>query len=207
MISIDASTLRNTLTPRLLPLHEQPQPPALPLPLAAVLVLVDETSPELPILFTVRSTSLEHHPGEIAFPGGHHEARDATLAATALREAQEEVNLPPSNVELLGYLPSSQTRSSNVWLTPTVGMLRSPWKPRLQAEEVTSYFWAPLAKLLTSPHTTTVLHVEKRDRLVHAFTIDDHIIWGVTGNIVADLLRLLGGENPPDPTVPFPIRL
>ncbi len=206
MISLDASTLRNVLVRQLIPLESSPPAPVQPLPLAAVLVLVDETSPALPVLFTVRSSSLEHHPGEISFPGGHQEDRDASLAATALREAEEEVNLPPSHVELLGYLPSRQTRGSNVWLTPAVAMLHTPFSPRLEEEEVTSIFWTPLEKLLTGPHATTLLQVGQQDRLVHAFTVEDHIIWGVTGNIVADLLDLLGGGRPPDPG-PFPITL
>ncbi len=204
---IDSSALRNLLPPHLLPLDAPPSPPLTPLPRAAVLVLVDVTDPGLPLLFTVRSTSLEHHPGEIAFPGGHQDEGDASPADTALREAYEEVHLPKTNVELLGYLPSRQTRGSNVWLTPAVGLLHAPWTIELEPAEVTDVFWTPISTLLDSPHATREFRIEGLERLVHAYTVGEHVIWGVTGNIVADLLDLLGGGRPPDPAAPFPIRL
>ena len=76
---------------------------------AAVLVAVQDWGAGPRLILTKRSSHLIHHPGQIAFPGGKVEAHDANPSAAAMREAQEEIGLMPSQVQVLGALPSHET--------------------------------------------------------------------------------------------------
>ncbi|MEO0630799.1 MAG: CoA pyrophosphatase, partial [Planctomycetota bacterium] len=71
---------------------------------AAILVPFVDTGAGLEVVLTERAAHLKHHPGQVSFPGGAAEPRDADLAATALRETEEEVGIEASRVEVLGYL-------------------------------------------------------------------------------------------------------
>lgn len=87
---------------------------------AAVLILLSEThDPDL--VFTERATGLRKHAGQISFPGGSYEPGDADAPATALRETQEEVGLPPDKVKLLGRLPVTRLPVSSFDVAPVVG--------------------------------------------------------------------------------------
>ena len=84
-------------------------PPGRKLREAAVLVPVIDTGLALEVLLTKRSSALKHHPGQVAFPGGKRDEEDIDLAATARREAWEEVRVPPETVDIIGTLPVSYT--------------------------------------------------------------------------------------------------
>src|SRR5262249_36600278 len=93
---------------------------------AAVLVPLLAVDGEPSLLFTRRASGLPHHQGQVAFPGGRHEpGADADLAATALREAHEEIGLAPADVHLLGALDDIETVSTRFVITPFVGVV--PW--------------------------------------------------------------------------------
>src|SRR5438046_2129120 len=103
---------------------------------AAVLVplLAVDGAPSL--LFTRRSNLMPHHQGQIAFPGGrHHPDADADLAATALREAQEEIGLDPADVHLLGPLDDIETVATRFVITPFVGVAPHPYDFRPSPDE------------------------------------------------------------------------
>ena len=85
---------------------------------AAVLLLFDIRAEGLPLLFIERTAHLRHHAGQIGFPGGGAEATDATIVATAVREAGEEAGVPAEAVEVIGVLPPFLTATSDNWLTP-----------------------------------------------------------------------------------------
>src|SRR5207237_9579706 len=91
---------------------------------AGVLLLFDPSSDRLPLLFTVRSSDLRSHAGQIAFPGGSAEEGDADIITTALREAHEEVGIAPDNVDVVGVLSPLVTAVSDRWITPVVGLQR-----------------------------------------------------------------------------------
>ena len=88
----------------------KPSGPIAGLPQAAVLILLHQTNVDLNVIYCLRSNNLPTHAGEVAFPGGKREEKDATLRDTALREAQEEVNLGLKDVEVLGEISSVQSR-------------------------------------------------------------------------------------------------
>ncbi|HEY1126987.1 MAG TPA: CoA pyrophosphatase, partial [Actinomycetota bacterium] len=121
MVKMEDLVLRSLLAHTL-----DPEPRSQPGPgehLAAVLVpIVEDQDPS--VVFTRRADELPRHAGEISFPGGLSHTVDAALRDTALRETEEELGLSPSEVDVLGALPSVHTFASSILIVPFVGMLR-----------------------------------------------------------------------------------
>jgi 8-oxo-dGTP pyrophosphatase MutT (NUDIX family) len=159
-------------------------------PAAAVLLIVDTTSPDLPILFVVRSDRVSTHQGQIAFPGGRLEEGETPVVG-ALREAHEEVGLPLDKVQVIGTLPAFNTAVSNRWLTPVVALSDQPWQVVSDGFEVADWFWAPLQTVIDAQHYTKTFERSGVAREVHFYQVGEHIVWGVTGAIVAELLQRL----------------
>src|SRR5947208_8248647 len=117
-------------------------PPGKPAPAVLVPLLAVDGAPSL--LFTRRSNLLPHQQGQVAFPGGrHHPDADADLAATALREAQEEIGLDPADVRLLGSLDDIETVATRFVITPFVGVAPHPYDFRPSPDEVDLIFTVP----------------------------------------------------------------
>jgi 8-oxo-dGTP pyrophosphatase MutT (NUDIX family) len=160
---------------------------------AAVLVPLLTVDDEPHLLFTRRSAALRHHQGQIAFPGGRRDAdQDATLEATALREAEEEIGLRPGEVRIVGPLDDIETMSTQFVITPFVGLVARAraWQP--DPGEVDAVFTVPLRRLRTPG-------VERRETWsfqgtpveIDLYDTDGHIIWGATHRITRNLLGLL----------------
>ena len=162
---------------------------------ASVLLLFDPASPQLPLLFMLRSSALRHHPGQIAFPGGGHESGDDDVVSTALREAQEEFGLDPANVDVIGVLPPFVTAISDRWLTPVVGLQRAAWAVRPDPLEVAEWFLIELTVLLEAAHEVRRLERDGVERDVHFYTVGERVIWGVTGAILHELMGRLGRRD------------
>jgi 8-oxo-dGTP pyrophosphatase MutT (NUDIX family) len=121
---------------------------------AAVLVPLVARSDGLQVLLTRRTDHLRDHAGQISFPGGRSEPEDGSPAATALREAHEEVGLVPSRVEVIGQLPTYTTVTRYV-VTPVVGLVDAPFDLHglmLDRGEVAEAFLVPLAFLMNPAH-------------------------------------------------------
>ena len=159
---------------------------------ASVLLLCDPTMPGVPLLFVVRSEELRQHPGQIAFPGGGAETFDDGVVATALREASEELGIPPDHVEVLGVLSSFSTVVSGRWLTPVVGLQRLPIDLRTDGFEVVEWFRIDIADLMVAPHTISEIERNGMRGRVHYYEASGRVIWGVTGAILHELLERLG---------------
>jgi 8-oxo-dGTP pyrophosphatase MutT (NUDIX family) len=158
--------------------------------LASVLVPILE-GPRL--LFTRRTEHLPRHPGEISFPGGMRHGDDADIAATALRETQEELGIEPTAVELLGALPPLHTYVSSILIVPFVGILEP--RPALHPNdgEIAEVLEYGLDELVRAE--TTVRW--RRDGGVYegyAYEMGDHTIWGATAMILHSLLRLVRSD-------------
>ena len=175
------------IRPRLepFPIEEPPEDAAL----AAVLVPVLATGSHLRVVFTKRSDTLSRHAGEISFPGGLADGGE-NPAAAALREAQEELGLPPSDVELLGALPSVHTRVTGILIVPFVGLLRRDPAFTLNAEEIADVLEFPLADLIAAASEREFEH-EGVMYLTQVFEMDGHVIWGATARILSSFLELL----------------
>lgn len=129
---------------------------------ASVLVPLVMREDGLRVLLTQRTAHLRDHAGQISFPGGGAEDRDADAVATALRETEEEVGLARQHVEVIGQLPVYATVTSYV-VTPVVGLVRPGFALALDSFEVAEAFEVPLRFLMTPAH-------HRR----HAFEMDGH---------------------------------
>jgi 8-oxo-dGTP pyrophosphatase MutT (NUDIX family) len=163
------------------------------MPRAAVLVPLYEVDGEIHVLFTRRSELVEHHKGQISFPGGAFDASDADLRYTAVRETWEEIGVAMDHVDVIGQLDEMIT-ISNFLVRPFVGRLTAPAPyPFVHSEiEVAEILEVPLAHL----RDDTNLNVELRmyqgaERAHYSYQWRDHIIWGATGRILRQFLDLL----------------
>jgi len=160
---------------------------------AAVLVGLVHRPGGLCVIFTKRTDNLGHHPGQISFPGGHTEAQDASPEAAALREAQEEIGLPPERVEVLGRLPLYRT-ISNFWVTPVVGWIESapPLVFVIDQREVAEVFEVPLDFFLDPGNRKREFPAHgQRERSYFVYPYPGHRIWGATAGMLACLAHIL----------------
>jgi len=167
---------------------------------AAVLVPLYLDHGRLHAVFTKRQDDLRRHPGEISFPGGRYEEGERDLSATALREAHEEIGLPADAVDIVGALQPTPTIATGYAVYPFVGLIEPgrTWTP--SAGEVAEVLELGLDALLSG---------YARRRLVRrgvpirtdTYVVGDHLIWGATARILADLFDrigpLLSTENGP----------
>lgn len=154
---------------------------------AGVLVPVEITDARPRVILTKRASHLKHHPGQIAFPGGKQDETDKDVTAAALREAWEEIGLPPENVDVLGLLPSHETVTSFT-ITPVVGLVRGPFEVRPEVGEVEEVFRVPLDHVLTSALYSTQSRYWRGQKR-HYFTVPfgPYYIWGATARILRGL--------------------
>ena len=158
---------------------------------AAVLFSIVLRDHEPSVLLTQRNPDLKDHPGQISFPGGRVEPQDVSPAATALREAEEEVGLDPARVEVVGYLPVYRT-VTGFCVTPVVAIVKPPVDLRPDPGEVADVFEVPLSFLLDSAnHQRCTMQFEGRQRDFYAVPYGDRYIWGATAGIILGLARLL----------------
>jgi len=167
---------------------------------AAVLVPLVMHADALHVLLTRRTDHLRDHAGQISFPGGRSEPDDVDAAATALREAHEEVGLRPDQAEVIGSLPIYTTVTGFV-VTPVVALIKPPLALTLDAFEVAEAFEVPLPFLMTPAHHQR-----------HRFTFDggerqflsmpwqgvaadgtprEYFVWGATAAMLRNLYHLL----------------
>lgn len=139
------------------------------------------------VILTKRSSALKHHPGQIAFPGGKQDQGDADVTATALREAQEEIGLPPELPQILGHLPTHETVTSFT-VTPVVAILRQPFQVIPEPGEVDEVFSVPLAHVL-DPANYIVESRRWRGQKRYYYTVPfgPYYIWGATARMLRGL--------------------
>ena len=168
-------------------------PPNTDLRRAAVLVPVLVESEEAWLIYTVRKDYLHDHAGQISFPGGNCGSEDDSLLETALREAEEEIDLRPDLVEVIGKLEELYISTSRFLVTPFVGLLRQETELLLDSEEVEGIFSVSLEELM-SPDSIKKVSWEHdgRPHEVAVFAIEGREIWGATAAITAGLLARLG---------------
>lgn len=187
MGGMDGQRLRDRLTILL-----DPAPAVVPPPRtspAAVLVPVLGSAPEARLVFTRRTDTLSRHAGEISFPGGLADSGE-DLGATALREAQEELGISPSDVELIGSLPPVHTHVSGILIVPFVGFL---WRDPLftpNAAEIAEVLEFSVASLASAGRLQEFTH-DGRTFQTYVYEMDGGVIWGATARIVASLIEVV----------------
>ena len=161
---------------------------------AAVLVPIVMRSVPM-VLLTERTSHLTTHSGQIAFPGGKHDADDRDMVATALREAQEEVGLAPEFVQVIGQLPVYVTGTAFV-ITPVVALVRDGFVLAPNTHEVQAVFEVPLHFLMNpANHRWHQFEVDGVRRRWMSMPYDDsgkeRFIWGATAGMLRNLYRFL----------------
>lgn len=154
---------------------------------AGVLIAISPGACGAEVILTKRSSALKHHPGQIAFPGGKRDAGDADSSAAALREAHEEIGLPPGRVTVLGHLPDHET-VTGFRVTPVVAVLTGAFVERPEPGEVDEVFRVPLAHLL-SPANYLIESRLWRGARRYYFTVPygPYYIWGATARMLRGL--------------------
>jgi 8-oxo-dGTP pyrophosphatase MutT (NUDIX family) len=148
------------------------------------------------LVYTVRKDHLPDHAGQISFPGGSMDPSDSSLLETALREANEEIDLSPNLVEVIGELEEMYIPPSNFRVSPFVGLLPPEAELVLAPDEVEEIFTASLGELMAAKTLRKVLWTrDGRDYEVPVFAVDGpppREIWGATAAMTAALLARLG---------------
>jgi 8-oxo-dGTP pyrophosphatase MutT (NUDIX family) len=162
---------------------------------AAVLVPLIECNGALEVLYTRRSDQLTSHPGQVSFPGGRFDWRDASLMAAALRETHEEVGIEPHQVRVLGTFRGQRTRMTNIAVTPFVGAIEGDPELRPDPKEVAQIFNIPLPALSDPRYRRS--HRVKRNGSTSDFpaiVYGGQVIWGLTYWLTLTFLQMINGK-------------
>ncbi|KAI4891348.1 hypothetical protein NFI96_015729 [Prochilodus magdalenae] len=178
------------------------------LPKASVLIPLFVKDGKLQVLMTLRSIELKHNAGEVCFPGGKFDKNDQDEIDTALREAQEEIGLPPDGVEVICRLvPVLNQRG--LLVTPVVGFISESFRASPNPAEVSDVFSVPLEFFLKDTHQSSY-SVPGIGGMVHSFIFSDphtnkiYQIWGLTAAL-AILTAVLVFERKPEFEVGFDV--
>lgn len=162
---------------------------------AAVLVPIVSRPDGLTVLFTVRSTEMPSHAGQISFPGGKVQPEDADRVATALREAEEEVNIPQSDVRVIGSL-GVHKGGLGFAVTPVIGLVERPAPIAPNPREVAEIFEAPLAWALDlANHRIEERRHEGVGYNMYAAPFGGYHIWGLTAGILRSLAEAVDAAD------------
>jgi 8-oxo-dGTP pyrophosphatase MutT (NUDIX family) len=166
---------------------------------SAVLVLLGEHRPGEPDLLVLqRSATMRTHAGQAAFPGGAADPSDADPAATALREANEEVGLDPASATVLTTLPELYIPVSRFVVTPVLAWWHAPHPVHVrQPAEVAHVARLPVAELVDPANRIRIRHPS--GWVSPAFQVRGMLVWGFTAGVVSALLDMAGWSLPWQP--------
>jgi 8-oxo-dGTP pyrophosphatase MutT (NUDIX family) len=165
---------------------------------AAVLIPLIWWKDEWHLVFTRRTEIVEHHKGQVSFPGGGCDEGESTPEQTALREAAEEIGVKSGDVRLLGRLNEVLT-ITHYRVTPVVGVMPWPYEVRPEPAEVERIFSIPLLWLADPANWGEQLVTP--NGLLHSFPIisyhpyDGEILWGASARMTHNFLTVLGLLN------------
>jgi 8-oxo-dGTP pyrophosphatase MutT (NUDIX family) len=150
------------------------------------------------LLLIERAHTLRDHAGQPAFPGGSLDPEDRDAVDAALREAEEEVGLDRTTVEVLANLPTLWIPVTGFVVTPVLAWWHSPMPVApVDAGEVAAVIRVPIAELADPAARIRVRHPS--GWVGPAFLVSDLLVWGFTAGLIDTLLRLGGWERPWDP--------
>lgn len=160
---------------------------------SAVLVPIFEKQGRYHLLFTRRTQMVEYHKGEVSFPGGAKDEADDSLLETALRETEEEIGIPPSEIRMLGTLSDVYTIVSKFVVRPYVGIIPHPFEFRINSLETEEIVEIPLDFFYYERrHWEDIFEYQEKRIKSHFFEWrKDVIVWGVTAQIVKNFCNIL----------------
>lgn len=159
---------------------------------AAVLVPLFSQEGRINVLLTKRSQLVEHHKGEISFPGGKMDKTDPDLLSCALRETSEEIGVHPSDVDVFGELDDFYTVATGFLVVPFVGMIPYPYDFRTSAREIDELLGIPLEVFLDpTGRQEAIMEFEGRPVTIVSYHWGNHVIWGATARILSHFAEIV----------------
>lgn len=160
---------------------------------ASVLIPFFKNSGECYLLFTKRTDLVEHHKGQISFPGGAVDPEDDSYLSTALRETYEEIGIRGEDVEILGPIDDTIALVSSFLIHPFVGVIPFPYSFKLNHHEVESLIEVPLRVLIEQERQKMVssFEFEGKSYQTPLYEYNGEVIWGATARIVQNLFEIL----------------
>ena len=161
---------------------------------AGVLVPLLEDRGEHLILFTKRTDKVEHHKGQISFPGGAVDEEDNSVKETVLREAREEIGLREGDVEILGRIDDTLTVVSDFIVHPFVGLIPYPYDFTISTDEVVRLIKVPLKVFHpdNSESKGAAFEFEGKTYRTPTYEYDGDVIWGATARIMESFMEIIG---------------
>jgi 8-oxo-dGTP pyrophosphatase MutT (NUDIX family) len=161
---------------------------------SAVLLPIVKKPAGLELLFTKRTETVEHHKGQISFPGGAADETDISPADTALRESSEEIGLDRSAVSILGMMDDLQTPSGFI-VTPVVGFIEQLPPLQINSNEVAEVIFIPMELFFDdSKRHSKIIELNGTKREVYFFDVWKEPVWGATAFFVKQLVDVV--RNP-----------
>ena len=161
---------------------------------AGVLVLMFAKNGSVHVILNKRSDTVEHHKGEISFPGGAWESADKDLSCTATRETNEEMGIRYEDMRLIGELDTVNT-SSMFCIYPFVATLSYPYKSRVSEAEVADVLEVPIQSLVDPINRRTEMHIrQNKSYKFYSYIYNGHIIHGATARILSQLLAIIASK-------------
>ncbi len=158
---------------------------------AAVLVPLFWLDGSIHVLLTKRSDHVEHHKGEVSFPGGKMDEDDPDLLHCALRETSEEVGIDPGEVKIVGELDDFYTVATNFLVAPFVGMIPYPYEFSVSRREIDEVLGVPLEIFFDDERRTEeIWMLEGRPIQVISYAWKGYNIWGATARILKHFVEL-----------------
>jgi 8-oxo-dGTP pyrophosphatase MutT (NUDIX family) len=162
---------------------------------ACVMVPLVLKEDQLHLLLTKRTDTVEHHKGQISFPGGMVDEEDESSNTTALREVEEEIGIPSSAINILGRLDDIHIPSGFV-VTPIVGYIKSLAELKTSADEVAEVLLIPLEKFFDpSLRRTEIRELKGVARQVYLYDVWKEPVWGATAHIIKQFVDIILAEG------------
>ncbi|RLB40259.1 MAG: CoA pyrophosphatase [Deltaproteobacteria bacterium] len=166
---------------------------------ASVLIPLTFENDRSHVILTKRTDRVEHHKGQISFPGGRVDDGDESLEHTALREAEEEIGLAKGDVILLGRLDDTLTIVSNFIIHPFVGMVPPNYHFKLCEAEVERILVVPLELFFSNMQDNYSFNFQGITYRTPALVYHGDVIWGATARIMKNFVAILNGKLPLKP--------
>jgi|APSaa5957512535_1039671.scaffolds.fasta_scaffold14045_2 8-oxo-dGTP pyrophosphatase MutT (NUDIX family) len=172
-----------------------------PLKPAAVLVPLVNRDAGPTVLFTQRTDHLDHHPGQVSFPGGHVDKGDTSAEETALRETDEEVGIHRRHIQLIGRIDTYLT-STGFSVTPVVGLIEPPFEINPDPVEVAEVFEVPLSFLFDAANHSRVIYSKDNEHWdTYDMPYNRYRIWGVTAGMFRNFYEIIAGDDAQPATI------
>ena len=166
---------------------------------AGVLVLLFDKNGEYWVILNRRTQKVEHHKGEICFPGGRKDSLDKDLTETARIETWEEMGISPGSISVLGVLGKTET-TTGYQITPTVGLISYPYEFNIQNDEVEEIIEMPLSTLFSDDSRRDEAKILEGEVIMQpAFHYENNMIFGATARILNSFAFLIDSRNLKEP--------